>query len=119
MSEVLKDSALHSRVDFISELVDLYYRIQKDSEDTIAFDDITDYLIDHEIAFDVEKGTAGGFNASNSSALNMEYTESKTIKDTTAHKHAIEKICYFQEIDRMVLYERSMKVLRVYDGLTM
>jgi hypothetical protein len=48
----------------------------------------------------------------------MEYTESK-IKDTTAHKHAIEKICYFQEIDRMVLYERGMNELRVYDGTTM
>lgn len=119
MSEVLRDSALSTRVDFISELVDLYYRIQKDSDNTIKFDDITTYLIDHEIAFDSERNTSGAFNASNSSALNMEYLESKTIKDTTAHKHAIEKICYFQEIDRMVLYERSMKSLRVYDGATM
>lgn len=95
MSEVLKDSALCQRVDFISELVDLYYRIQQDDMDTIEFADISDYIIDHEIAFDAEKIIAGAYNASNSSGLNMEYFESKTIKDTTAHKHAIEKICYF------------------------
>jgi hypothetical protein len=63
MNEVLKDSALSMRTDFISELVDLYYRIQQDNANTITFDDITDYLIDHEIAYDRERGTAGGFNA--------------------------------------------------------
>ena len=66
MTEVLKDSALSDRVDFISALVDLFCRIRKadpmkekdDKKATIRFDDITTYLIDHEIAFDAERGTA-------------------------------------------------------------
>ena len=127
MTEVLKDSALSDRVDFISALVDLFCRIRKadpmkekdDKKATIRFDDITTYLIDHEIAFDAERGTAGGFNASNSTALNMEYEESKTTRDTTTHNAYIEKIHYFQEIDRMVLYERNMTKLRLYDGATL
>ena len=95
MSEVLKDSELSDRVDFISELVDLFYRIKRDTADTIRFDDITTYLIDHEIAFDADRGTSGGYNASNSSGMNMEYEESKTIRDLTAHNNYIEKIYYF------------------------
>jgi hypothetical protein len=85
---------------------------------TIKFEDITTYLIDHEIAFDAELGTNGGLNASNASALNMEYRESN-IKDPTPHNNYIEKIHYFQEIDKLVLFEQNMKNLRIYNGLTM
>ena len=100
----MKDTSLFDREDFTSELVDLFYRINKDNVLTIKFEDITTYLIDHEIAFDAELGTNGGFNASNASALNMEYRESP-IKDPTPHNNYIEKIHYFQEIDKLVLYE--------------
>ena len=73
MKEVLKDTVLCQREEFISELVDMFYRINKDCKPTIMFEDITTYLIDHEIAFDAELGTTGGINASNSTGLNMEY----------------------------------------------
>jgi hypothetical protein len=105
MQTVLRDSELSDRVDFISELVDIFYRIKRDTKQTIQFDDITTYLIDHEIAYDHDKGTSGGYNASNSSGMNMEYVESKTIKDTTPHNNYIEKLHYFPEIDKLVLYE--------------
>lgn len=116
MQTVLRDSELSDRVDFISELVDIFYRIRRDSVQTIRFEDITTYLIDHEIAFDSDRKTSGGLNASNSSGMNMEYEESKTIKDTTPHNNYIEKLHYFPEIDKLVLYEQNMKVLRIYDA---
>ena len=82
MKEVLKDTDLYTREEFITELVDLFYRINKENDDCIAFEDITTYLIDHEIAFDAELGTNGGFNPSNSVGMNMDYFESD-IKDPT------------------------------------
>lgn len=48
--------------------------------------------------------------------MNMEYEESKTIKDTTPHNNYIEKLHHFAEIDKLVLYEQNMKVLRIYDA---
>lgn len=75
MQEVLKDTDLNTRPEFISELVDLFYRINCENDLTIKFNDVTTYLIDHEIAFDPELGTNGGFSKSNASALNMEYRE--------------------------------------------
>lgn len=122
MQTVLRDSELSDRVDFISELVDIFYRIRRDSTQTIQFEDITTYLIDHEIAYDRDRGTSGSYNMQNSSGMNMEYVESKTIKDTTAHNNYIEKLHYFPEIDKLVLYEQNMKgtqsgkVLRIYDA---
>ena len=118
MTEVLKDTKLFGRSDFITELVDLFYRINRENDDTIAFKDLTTYLIDHEIAFDSELGTNGGFNASNSDGLNMEYFESG-IKDPTTHNNYIERIHYFQQIDKVILFEQNMKNMRVYNGLTM
>ena len=89
MVEVLSDTCLSSREEFITELVDLFFRINKENDDTIAFEDLTTYLIDHEIAFET-----GGFNASNSAGMNMDYYESD-IKDPTVHNNYIEKIHYF------------------------
>jgi len=89
MKEVLKDTVLFDREEFISELVDMFYRINKECDATIKFEDLTTYLIDHEIAFDAELGTNGGINASNSSGLSMEYRESP-IKDPTTHNNYIE-----------------------------
>jgi hypothetical protein len=118
MKEVLKDTVLYDREEFITELVDLFYRINKENDDCIAFEDITTYLIDHEIAFDAELGTNGGFNASNSVGMNMDYFESD-IKDPTPHNNYIEKILYFQQIDKVILYEQNMKFVRIYNGQTM
>jgi hypothetical protein len=118
MVEVLSDTCLSSREEFITELVDLFFRINKENDDTIAFEDLTTYLIDHEIAFDAELGTNGGFNASNSIGLNMDYYESD-IKDPTVHNNYIEKIVYFQQIDKVILYEQNQKLIRIYNGLTM
>ena len=104
MKEVLKDTVLCERDEFISELRDMFFRINKENDDTIQFQDLTTYLIDHEIAFDPELGTNGGFNASNSTGLNMDYQES-SIRDPTTHNNYIEKIYYFQQIDKVILYE--------------
>jgi hypothetical protein len=48
----------------------------------------------------------------------MEYRESH-ISDKTPHNNYIEKIHYFPQIDKVVLYELNMKILRIYDGATM
>lgn len=49
MKSVMEDSALGKRDDFIQSLVDLFYRCNKTSSSTIKFDDLTSYLIEHEI----------------------------------------------------------------------
>lgn len=49
MKEVLDDSKLMKRDEFVSDLVDLFYRANKTHEDTIKFEDLTSYLIEHEI----------------------------------------------------------------------
>ena len=95
MKEVLKDTVLCERIEFISELVDMFYRINKDCRSTIKFEDLTTYLVEHEIAFDAELGTNGGFNASNASGMSMEYHVSPII-DMTTHNSYIEQIHYFQ-----------------------
>lgn len=104
MREVLKDRPLIKRPEFVSELVDLFYRINCENDLTIKFQDFTTYLIDHEIAFDPEQGTNGGFSRSNATALNMEYKE-VPLKNPRPHNNYIEKIHYFPQIDKIVLYE--------------
>lgn len=37
MQEVLKDTSLHNREEFVQELVDLFYRINKENNLTIKF----------------------------------------------------------------------------------
>lgn len=97
MREVLKDTPLHDREEFVTELVDLFYRINCENDATIDFAAVTTYLIEHEIAFDPELGTNGGFSASNASALNMEYREvtDELLKNPRPHNNYIEKIHYF------------------------
>jgi hypothetical protein len=71
MGEVLKDTVLSEREEFISELVDMFYRVvkkisinaNKEESTTIMFEDLTTFLITHEIAFDAELGTKGALNA--------------------------------------------------------
>jgi hypothetical protein len=48
----------------------------------------------------------------------MNYYESD-LQDTTTHNNYIEKIFYFQQIDKVILYEQNMKLLRIYNGVTM
>lgn len=113
MQEVLHDTDLHGREEIISELVDLFYRINKENKPTIQFEDMTTYLIDHEIAFD-----NGGLNANNAKGSSMMYEESQ-IKDTTIHNSYIENIYYFPQIDKVILYEENMKIMRIYNGVTL
>ena len=49
MKTVLFESSLSGRDDFIQSLVDLFYRCNKTSGSTIKFEDLTSYLIEHEI----------------------------------------------------------------------
>ncbi len=49
MKEVLEDTKLTTRDEFVSDLVDLFYRANKSQGDTIKFEDLTSYLIEHEI----------------------------------------------------------------------
>jgi hypothetical protein len=118
MTEVLKDTKLAKREEFVAELVDLFFRINKENDSTIAFKDFTTYLIDHEIAFDAESGTNGGLNANNSSGTNINYYESAT-KDPTTHNNYIERIYYFHQIDKVILFEQNNKNMRIYNGVNL
>lgn len=48
----------------------------------------------------------------------MNYFESD-IQDLTTHNNYIEKILYFQQIDKLILYEQNMKFMRIYNGQSM
>lgn len=107
MKQVLEDTSLTKREEFVQDLVDLFFRANKTRGDTIQFEDLTSFLIEHEI--DSFK-TAGN--------LQMNYYESE-IADLTTHNNYIEKIFYFQQIDKVLLFEQNMKFLRIYNGQTM
>ena len=49
MKEVLGDTSLIERESFITDLVDLFYRCKKKKGKLLPFEDLTSYLIEHEI----------------------------------------------------------------------
>lgn len=106
MKEILSDTKLIHRSEFVTDLVDLFYRASS-SKTFIMFEDLTSYLIDHEIESSqpLEKSS-------------FEYTESKIV-DQTTHNNYIGKIYYFDQLDKMLLYEHNNKTMRIYDGKTM
>lgn len=83
MKQVLDDTSLTKREEFVADLVDLFFRANKSHGETIQFEDLTSFLIEHEI--DSFK-TAGN--------LQMNYFESD-LQDLTTHNNYIEKIFYF------------------------
>ena len=76
---------------------------------TIKFADLTSYLIEHEIKNYTEDATS----------TDMMYTESQDIIDKFPHNGQIEKIYYFEKIDKVVLFECNMRIVRIYDAVTM
>ena len=109
MREVIGDCAMSKRDDFIQQLVDLFYRSNKTNAATIKFADLTSYLIEHEIKNYTEDPTH----------IDMQYQESTDIIDRTTHNGQIEKIYYFEKIDKVVLFESNMKDVRIYDAVKM
>lgn len=106
MKEILSDTQLVDRPEFVSELVDLFYRSSA-TKVSIMFEDLTTYLIEHEIE-----------SSKPLERSNFEYYESRII-DQTTHNNYIGKIYYFDKLDKMILYEQSNKTMRIYDGKTM
>lgn len=49
----------------------------------------------------------------------MQYQESTDITDRTTHNGQIEKIYYFEKIDKVILFESGMKDVRIYDAVKM
>jgi len=49
LKQVLEDTSLSKREEFVSDLVDLFYRANKNQSPTIEFEDLTSFLIEHEI----------------------------------------------------------------------
>jgi len=49
MRQILDDTSLVKRTEFVSDLVDLFYRCNKTQGETIQFEDLTSFLIEHEI----------------------------------------------------------------------
>jgi len=109
MKQVIGDCAMSRRDDFIMQLVDLFFRSNKTNAATIKFADLTSYLIEHEIKNYTMDATQ----------LDMLYQESQDIVDRTPHNGQIEKIYYFEKIDKVILFETNMRVVRIYDGVKM
>jgi len=115
MQELLKDSQLVYNEEFVTVLVDLFFRINKENDDDIKFEDITTYLIDHEIAFDAE--TSG---ACTGQMNQMEYFPAEIDKTKLVpHHNYIEKVLYFQQIDLVFLYEENQRNIKLYEGSTL
>jgi len=89
--------------------VDLFYRCKKTKSTLLKFEQFSAYLIEHEI--DVGK--------SKPKQADMRYVECLDITDKTQHNNNIEKIFYFQHIDKVVLYEQGMIFVRIYSAKTM
>ena len=100
---------MSKRDDFIQQLVDLFFRSNKTNSETIKFSDLTSYLIEHEIKNYTEDSTQ----------VDMMYTESTEIQDRTPHNGVIDKIYYFERIDKVILFETNMKLVRIYDAAKM
>lgn len=49
----------------------------------------------------------------------MLYEESQDIVDRKPHNGQIEKIYYFEKIDKVILFEANMRVVRIYDAVKM
>jgi hypothetical protein len=45
----------------------------------------------------------------------MKYEES-LLKDKRSHNNHIERIYYFERIDKVILYEQNVKTFKVYSG---
>lgn len=109
MKEAIGDTPMSRREDFIQQLVDLFFRSNKTNSATIKFEDLTSYLIEHEIK-----------NYSDDPAQSdMMYQESQDIVDRTPHNGQIEKIYYFEKIDKVIMFETNMRVIRIYDAAKM
>lgn len=109
MKDVIGDCALSRREDFYMQIYDLFFRSNKKNQETIKFSDLTSYLIEHEIRNYTEDATQ----------IDMLYEESQDIVDRKPHNGQIEKIYYFEKIDKVILFEASMKVVRIYDAVKM
>lgn len=59
MKQVLEDSSLSKREEFVQDLVDLFYRANKTHSPTIQFEDLTSFLIEHEIESFKTSGNLG------------------------------------------------------------
>ena len=77
MKEILGDTSLVKREAFVQEMVDLFFRAKSDDRNLMKFEDLTTYLIEHEIE--------AGDLAKEDEHL---YKES-TIKDQTTHNNYI------------------------------
>lgn len=106
----MAESSLADRDNFIESLVDLFYRCKQNSCKTLKFEQLTAYLIEHEIE-QANQGTT--------SYADMRYTESLDITDKTTHNNYIEKIYYFQQIDKVILFEQDRRLIRIYHAPTM
>jgi len=106
MTDIMAHTEIGRREDFPEKLVDLFFRASKNSDlnQYITMKDLTTFLIDHEIT-----------QPKNAMQNDMRYEESK-IKDPSTHNNHIERIYYFERIDMVLLYEESMKQVRVYRG---
>jgi len=87
----------------------LFFRANKTNSETIKFADLTSYLIEHEIKNYTEDATQ----------VDMMYTESIDIVDRTPHNGQIDKIYYFEKIDKVILFETGMRLVRIYDAVKM
>lgn len=95
MQQVIGDCELSNRDDFLSQLFDLFFRSNKTNAETIKFADLTSYLIEHEIKNYTDDATQ----------VDMMYIESTEIVDRTPHNGQIERIYYFEKIDKVILFE--------------
>lgn len=103
--------ALVKNENFIEHIVDLFNRANKTNAPTIKFQDLTNYLIQHEIEH----------YSMNAQQDDLMYHECPDIVDRSKHNQYIEKIYYFSssKIDKVVLFETKSDKIKVYDAATM
>lgn len=48
--------------------------------------------------------------------MDTQYVENKDIKDMISHNSNIERVYFFEEIDKVLLYAQGQEVIRIYDA---
>lgn len=111
MMKELADQPIAQRENFLEQLVDLFNRSNKTNSETIKFQDLTNYMIQHEIEHFTQSSVSD----------DLKYEEVTDIIDKSKHNQQIEKIYHFHsaKIDKVILYETNSRVIKVYDAATM
>lgn len=105
MKEVVQGNLIVDELMLISQLMDNFYRIDVHNTGKVSFDMVSSYLIEQEIMAEMNKERT------------LLYRPSGAL-DESRHDNYIDKLFYFNSIDKMGVMEQNMRTLKIYNAET-